>query len=102
MSQPVLVPLDRPEAGRRPISSRLRTQLVYFMSASDAPGRPPLGENEYWFDADEVAHWLDEGVFHLVSPLDTANMTEVELTEEQESLLNWLQDQGVRHVRVDD
>ena len=30
------------------------------------------------------------GVFYLVSPLDTANMTEVEITEEQESLLGWL------------
>ncbi len=100
MSQPVLVPLDRPEVARRPISHRLRTQLVYFMSAPNATGMPALGENEYWFDADDVARWLDEGVFHLVSPLDTANMTEVELTEEQEALLNWLATERVRHVRV--
>ncbi len=100
MPQPTLVPLDRPEAGRRPISPRLRTQLVYFMAAPGAPGVPALGENEYWFEPADVAHWLDEGVFHLVSPLDTANMTEVELTEEQESLLNWLNSTGVKHVRL--
>jgi hypothetical protein len=100
MPQPTLVPLDRPDAGRRPISPRLRTQLVYFMSAPGAPDVPALGENEYWFDPAEVARWIDEGVFHLVSPLDTANMTEVELTEEQESLLNWLHDKQVKHVRL--
>jgi hypothetical protein len=43
---------------------------------------------------------MDEGVFFLVSPLDTANMTEVELSEEQEVLLHWLQAQRVQHVRL--
>jgi hypothetical protein len=100
MAQPVLTPLDRPEIAPRPISVRLRSQLVYFMSPHDAPGVPPLGENEYWFAEAEVARWLDEGVFHLVSPLDTANMTEVELTEEQEALLDWLKAHRVQHVRL--
>ena len=40
---------------------------------------------------EEVTKWLDDGVFYLVSPLDSANTTEVELTEEQEEFLNWLQ-----------
>jgi hypothetical protein len=100
MAQPVLVPIDRPEVAPRPISPRLRAQLVYFMSAPGSPGVPALGEDEYWFAAAEVSHWIDEGVFHLVSPLDTANMTEVELTEEQELLLQWLKDNSVQHVRV--
>ena len=100
MPQPVLTPLDHPEVAPRPISGRLRSQLVYFMSPPDAPGVPPLGEHEYWFAEAEVAHWLDEGVFHLVSPLDTANMTEVELTEEQEALLDWLKAHRVQHVRL--
>ena len=52
--------------------------------------------------AADVARWIDEGVFYLVSPLDTANMTEVELTEEQEALLQWLKDQNVQHVRLVD
>jgi hypothetical protein len=102
MTQPLLVPIDRPEIPPRPISARLRAQLVYFMSDPNGPGVPPLGENEYWFDAKEVAAWIDEGVFYLVSPLDTANKTEVELTEEQESLLVWLQDGRVQHFRVEE
>jgi hypothetical protein len=100
MAQPVLVPIDRPEMAPRPISPRLRAQLVYFMSAPGASGVPAVGENEYWFAADDVARWADEGVFYLVSPLDTANMTEVELSEEQESLLQWLKDGRVQHVRL--
>jgi hypothetical protein len=100
MAQPLLVPIDHPEIAPRPISARLRAQLVYFMSAPGTPGVPALGEDEFWFAAADVARWLEEGVFHLVSPLDTANATEVELSEEQEELLQWLQDKGVQHVQV--
>ena len=102
MARPELVPLDRPEVKPRAISLRLRSQLVYFMSAHDQPGVPPLGENEYWFALAEVEKWLDEGVFYLVSPLDTANMTEVEITEEQEAMLGWLIAEQVQHVRVNE
>jgi hypothetical protein len=100
MAQPRLIPLDRTTVPPRAISPRLRSQLVYFMSAPGTAGVPTLGEDEYWFTAADVARWLDEGVFYLVSPLDTANMTEVELTEEQEALLQWLKDNQVQHVRI--
>jgi hypothetical protein len=102
MTQPLLVPIDRPEVAPRPISPRLRSQLVYFTSAAGATGVPDLAEGEYWFAAAEVDGWIEDGVFYLVSPLDTANMTEVELTEEQEALLQWLKDAGVQHVRVEE
>lgn len=95
-----LVPLDRPEVAPLAISPRLRTQLVYFTSAQGETGVPHLEENEYFFAEKDVAKWADEGVFYLVSPLDTANMTEVELTEEQESMLEWLQANQVQHVRL--
>jgi hypothetical protein len=100
MAQAVLIPIDRPDVAPWPISARLRAQLVYFMSAPGSAGVPVLAENEYWFAVDEVARWVDEGVFYLVSPLDTANMTEVELSEEQEALLQWLKDNRVQHTRL--
>jgi hypothetical protein len=100
MSKPVLIPIDHPEVAPRPLSPRLRSQLVYFMSAPGQSGVPALAEDEYWFAAAEVARWVDEGVFYLVSPLDTANMTEVEISEEQEALLQWLADKQVQHVRL--
>ena len=101
MARLTLVAVDRPEVAPLPISPRLRTQLNYFMTPADAPGLPALGEDEFWIAAEDVSRWLDEGVISLVSPLDTANMTEVELSEEQEVLLHWLRDHGVQHIRVE-
>jgi hypothetical protein len=95
-----LHPLDRPDVAPLSISGRLRSQLVYFMAADGSPGVPRLGEDEFFFRTDEVAGWLDDGVLSLISPLDTGHATEVELSEEQEALLHWLQTQGVQHVRV--
>ena len=99
MSQYSLVPIDQKQVSPLPISARMRGQLVYFMAGPTAAGMPPLGENEYLFARDEVRKWIDDGVFYLVSPLDSANMTEVELTEEQEVMLNWLDKNQVAHVR---
>lgn len=90
----------RPEVKPYPITDRLRGQLVYFMTAPETPGIPALGDGEYWLAAEETARWLEEGVFYLVSPLDTANMTEVEITEEQEALFGWLHQHRIEHVRV--
>jgi hypothetical protein len=100
MSQPRLLPVDQPKVPPLAISSRLRGQLVYFMTPPGSAGVPVLGENEYWIARDDAAHWLSEGVFYLVSPLDSANATEVELTEEQETLLTWLETHGIQHVRL--
>lgn len=100
MAAAKLVPIDRPEVPPRAVSPRLRQQLVYFTSPSGAPGVPTLGEHEYFFAEADVTRWLDEGIFHLVSPLDTANMTEVELSEEQEDLLEWLRAHRVQHARL--
>jgi hypothetical protein len=100
MSTILAVPLDRPGVSPREISARLRSQLIYFGSAAGTSGVPPLGDDEYWFARLDVENWLRDGVFYLVSPLDTANKTEVELSEEQEDFLTWLHDQGVQHVRI--
>jgi hypothetical protein len=100
MARLELVPIDRPEVKPMPISPRLRSQLVYFACVPGTGGAPALGEHEYWFARDEVARWLDDGVFFLVSPLDTANQTEIELSEEQEALLSWLKIGRVQHVRL--
>jgi hypothetical protein len=100
MSQIKLTSVDHPDLTPLSISARLRSQLVYFMASAAAQGAPALGENEFWFAPDEVAKWLDEGVFYLVSPLDSANMTEVEITEEQEAMLYWLNRNQIQHVRA--
>jgi hypothetical protein len=100
MSQIKLVAVGRPEVGVLPISPRLRSQVVYFMTPVGSAGVPQLGENEYWIAADDVAKWLSDGVLCLVSPLDSENFTEVELSDEQEAMLEWLAKNQVQHVRV--
>ena len=64
------------------------------------PGVPPLGENEYWIAREDASRWLMEGVYMLVSPLDTENIIEVEISDEQDVLLNWLVTHNVQHIRV--
>lgn len=95
-----VISVDHPDIPPLPISPRLKSQLVYFMTPPESSGVPTLGENEFWIARNDVTHWLMEGVFQLVSPLDTENMTDVELTEEQETLLSWLDRNHVQHVRV--
>ena len=102
MSKINVIPLDSPGVAPRAISARLRSQLNYFIGSPGSPGIPTLGDSEFWFNPSEVDRWIDDGVFYLVSPLDTANMTEVELSEEQEDFLNWLKSSGVSHVRVEE
>jgi hypothetical protein len=63
-------------------------------------GAPKLPAGEYWIDLEDARRWLDEGVMLLVSPLDSENRAEVELTEEQEAWLEWLLTHNVQHVRL--
>ncbi len=92
--------VDNPAAPPLDISARLRSQLVYFMTPPDAPHVPPLEANDYWIDADQAAQWSEEGVFELVSPLDSENMTTIELSEEQEIFIEWLVTHQVQHIRL--
>lgn len=96
-----LVAVERPEVPPLTISPRLRSQFIYFASPSNSTLIPPLAENEFHFPLDETRVYHDEGVIYLVSPLDTDNKTEVELTEEQEDLMAWLVKHSVERVRVD-
>lgn len=102
MAQSRLISLDRPDLPPFPISERLRSQLVYFQAGPQARDMPKLGENELWFDRAEVSRWLMDGVFYLISPLDTEKAAEVELTDEQDALLTWLEFNHVRHVRIEE
>jgi hypothetical protein len=72
------------------------------MTPPDAPHVPQLASNEYWIDADSAQQWWDEDIFEVVSPLDSENATLVELSEEQESLIEWLVTHHVQHIRLED
>ena len=86
-------PLEVPE--------RFRMEIVYFMTLPGERGAPvKMGDNEYWIDLDEAKKWLDEQVVYVVSPLDAENQAEIELTEYHEAFLQWVAENGVRHVKV--
>lgn len=95
-----LVPVDNSAAPPLAISERLRSQLVYFMTPPDEPHVPPLQPQDYWIDATQSTQWFADGVFDLVSPLDGEHRTTIELSEEQETLLEWLTTHHIQHIRV--
>lgn len=92
--------VDQPNIPPLPMSDRFRHEITYFMSLPDEPGVPKLPPGEYWVRRDRAQQWLDDGVFTLVSPLDTARPAEIELSEEQEAWLEWMIRHGVQHVRL--
>jgi hypothetical protein len=93
--------VDRPELAPLEISDRFRTEIAYFMSLPGEPGVPALAAGEYWVSADRAKSWLDEGVFRLVSPLDSASQAEIELSEEHEAWLEWMTANGIERVRLE-
>ena len=96
-----LVAIGRTDVKPFKISPRHRSQFVYFACPPGQQGIPKLEEGEFFFALKETEKWQDDGVIFLVSPLDTDNMTEVELTEEQEDLMDWLVKNKLEHVRLE-
>jgi hypothetical protein len=93
--------VDRPELAPLEMPARFRHDIAYFMTPAGEHGVPELAAGEYWVRLDEARRWLDEGVLTLVSPLDSENQAEAELTEEQETWLEWMVAHGVERVRLE-
>ena len=92
--------VGRPELAPFAMPDRFRHEVTYFMSIPGEQGVPRMPSGEYWIAGSAARTWLEEGVFELLSPLDSQNQTEIELSEEQESLLRWLTEHGVEHIRL--
>jgi hypothetical protein len=92
VSQPDLPPFK--------MSDRFRHEIAYFMSIPGEHGAPAVAEGEYWVSQENARKWLDEGTLSLVSPLDSQNRTEVELSEEQEAWLEWMLQNHVERIRL--
>ena len=92
--------VTRPELPPFSMSDRFKHEITYFMTPGGEPGVPPLAASEYWVRLDDSRRWLDDGVFFLVSPLDSENQTEVELSEEQEAWLEWMVGNSIEHVSL--
>lgn len=92
--------VERPEVAPLTMPARFRTDVAYFMTPADEPGAPQLGEHEYWIRRQDAQRWLDDGFVAVISPLAADAKAEIELTEEQEALLEWLLANETQHIRL--
>lgn len=97
----MVIALDGSPASPCPMPARFRHDITYFAThpgLQDAPAHLP--EGEYWIRREDSARILEDGVLTIVSPLDSASRTEIEITEDQERWLEWLQKHQIQHVRL--
>lgn len=92
--------VNRPEVPVLKLSPRFRHDVTYFAAHPTDIGRPPLPQGEYYILLADARTTLDDGVFRIVSPLDSDNRTELEITEEQEDWLRWIVEHQVEHIRL--
>ena len=92
--------VDFPGVPPLPMPDRFRHEIAYFMSLPEDEGVPPLAAGEYWISLPLARQWLDDGVFSIVSPLDSENRTEIELREEHEDWLTWMVTHEVERVKL--
>jgi hypothetical protein len=81
--------------------ARFKHDIAYFMTPAGEAGVPSLASGEYWVRLDDARRLLDDGVLVLVSPLDSENHTEVEISEDQEKWLEWMIAHRIEHVRIE-
>ena len=92
--------VNRPEVPPLKVSARFRHDITYFAAHPSNLGRPALPPGEYYMVLEEARVTLDDGVFRIVSPLDSDNRTELEITEEQEDWLRWVVEHQVEHLKL--
>lgn len=93
--------VDRNDVPAQQMPLRFRHDVTYFATppgVQDSPAHLPSGE--YWIRRDDACRILDDGVITIVSPLDSASRTEIEITEEQERWLEWLVKHNIQHIRL--
>ncbi len=97
----VVTAIDRPDAPSLSLGTRFRHDIVYFATQPGTGGAPDkLGSGEFWVTREDAERCSEDGYLVIVSPLDSAARTELELSEDQERFVEWLLEHDVRHVRV--
>ena len=91
--------VNRPDLAPFRMPDRFRQEITFFMTSPGDEGVPKLATGEYWIRLADAKSFLDEGCLRIVSPLDSATKAEIELSEEQESWLEWMVAHNIEHVR---
>ncbi len=60
-----------------------------------------LAKGEWWVRRKDALRIYDEGVVRIMSALDSANTSELEITEEQEAWLQWMIRHEIEHLRLE-
>ena len=95
-----IIPLDQPTVSPIEMPDRFRKEVVYFMTPAEGTDSPSLDKDEYWIRLEDSRRWLDDGFFSLVSPLDAHSVAEIELTEDQETWLEWMVKNEITSIRL--
>src|SRR5262245_20138355 len=94
--------VDHPDVPAISMPDRFRHDVTYFATPAGVQDAPAaLAEREYWIRLDDARRILDDGAITIVSPLDSASRTEIEITEDQERWLEWVVRHGAQHVRIE-
>ena len=99
MAKYLIHALDKPEIDPYEISPTLRNQLQYFTTGEIRDGSTP---DEFCFPLERTSKLLEDGVFYVISPLDEEHQAEIEISDEQEDLLDWLVSNGIQRVKVEE
>jgi hypothetical protein len=97
MTEYHVIPLDKTGIDPYEISATLRKQLPYFTEGRIQDTSNP---DRFFFPIARTSELLEDGVFYVVSPLDDQNQAEIEITDEQEDLLEWLVSNQIENVQI--
>lgn len=90
-----------PELPPFKMPSRFRHDIIYFVTPAGEQGAPPtMAADHWWVRREDALRIYDDGVLSIVSPLDSATTSELEITEEQEAWLKWMIEHQIEHVRL--
>lgn len=92
--------VDRTDIAPLRMPDRFKHDVTYFATHASDLGRAPLPSGEYYIQLPEARTLLEDGVVRIVSPLDSTNRTEIEISEEQEVWLTWIVKHSIEHIRL--
>jgi hypothetical protein len=94
--------IEKPQLPPFEMPARFKRDIIYFVSRAGEQGVPNcIAEGERWVRLEDARRIYDEGVIRIVSPLDSANTAEFEITEAQEAWLHWMIQHEIEHLRLE-